>query len=517
MRNRPGSLAIALLLFAACGDGSVGGDPVPAPPSPTPAPRPTAAPLTATLTHDFGRYELGPGEEVASQCVSWTLGNEQSLWVSGVTISNQGAFHHSNWFVVPDDMYEGPDGYWNCRERQFDELGSAVAGTVLFAQSTQSQTETQRFGEGAVIKVPPHHKVVAGVHMLNPSARLLTTEFRMTLEVVHPSKVEALLLPFRLSYYALDIPPRSEARYSAECDLAALAEAVSGEAELDLELDYVLPHYHYRGNFFEVSILGGPRDGEVLHGIERFDGEANGKLFDTPIDLRGARGLRMTCGFENPTDEEIGWGIGDQEMCVMLGLARTSVMMDAWVDDTTNVDEGLVDGIYRRRGDCEGIAVPANPAQQGPTEAERAGPLYLPPVLVDDEGLEPILPCIDVPADAAPEEPATFASIRETVLTPSCGFTACHDAENPAAGLDLVTDPYAALIDRPVRSAITTMPLVMPGDADRSWLYKLLSECEPTDDEGRIVASMPRNYSTLLDPAVVGKVRRWIERGAPND
>ena len=113
MRIRPGSLAIALLLFAACGDGSVGGDPVPAPPSPTPAPRPTAAPLTATLTHDFGRYELGPGEEVASQCVSWTLGNEQSLWVSGVTISNQGAFHHSNWFVVPDDMYEGPDGYWN--------------------------------------------------------------------------------------------------------------------------------------------------------------------------------------------------------------------------------------------------------------------------------------------------------------------------------------------------------------------------------------------------------------------
>jgi len=309
------------------------------------------------LTHDFGEYELGPGEEVATQCVSWTLHNDRALYVGEVTVSNSGAFHHSNWFVVPEDTFPGPDGYWRCDDRDFGELDAAIAGTVLFAQSTQAQLETQSFAKGAVIKVPPRHKVVAGVHMLNPSARTLTTRFRMTLGLVHPRDVEVLLKPFRLSYYALDIPPHSEARYSAECDLDALYRQIAGRP-MDMKLYWILPHYHYRGNFFRAEIIGGPRDGEVLHGIDRFDAEANGKALDPPVDFTGATGIRMTCGFRNPTDEEIGWGIGDQEMCVMLGLADTAVLMDAWVDDDTHHDDGVAGGIFRRSGACEGLAVP---------------------------------------------------------------------------------------------------------------------------------------------------------------
>lgn len=528
--TRSSAMAFALVLavgIAACGDSaSTGGssteppapEPSPAAPEPTPAPTPPPAPpASATLTHDFGDYELGPGQEVASQCVSWTLDNEESLWVSDVTISNSGAFHHSNWFVVPEDLFPGPDGYWTCRDREFSELGAAVAGTVLFAQSTQSQIESQTFVEGAVIKVPPRHKVVAGVHMLNPSFRTITTQFRMTLGLVHPRDVEVLLTPFRLSYYALDIPPESEARYSAECDLESISHEVTGGGPLDLELYWVLPHYHYRGNYFRAEIIGGPRDGELLHTIERFDAEANGKMFDPPVDLSGAKGIRMTCGFENPTDEEIGWGIGDQEMCVMLGLARTNVLLDAWVDEDTHRDDGIEEGIARRSGACEGLAVPPNAAQQPPTAEEVAAPLYVPESLPSDVGLEPVLPCVDVPGDATPEAPVTFSSIRETVLTPSCGFSACHDSVAPAAGLDLLTDPHAELLSRSVLSASTDMPLVTPGEPSRSWLYQLLSQCEPTDDAGVVSASMPRNSPNLLDPAVVAKVRAWIEAGAPND
>lgn len=518
---------VMALGFAACGDSATPGTSTPdAPPAevptPEPAPEPTPepepeGPLSAALTHDFGPYELGPGEEVASQCVSWTLDNDESLWVSDVTISNSGAYHHSNWFVVPEDLFAGPDGYWRCRDREFSELGAAVAGTVLFAQSTQSQIETQSFVEGAVIKVPPRHKVVAGVHMLNPSFRTITTEFRMTLGLMHPRNVEVLLKPFRLSYYELDIPANSEARYRAECDLQSIASEGLGGADLELELYWVLPHYHYRGNYFRAEIVGGPRDGELLHGIDRFDAEANGKMLDPPIDLSDATGLRMTCGFDNPTDEEIGWGIGDQEMCVMLGLAKTNVLMDAWVDEDTHTDDGIEDGIFRRSGPCEGLAVPPNPAQSPPTPEEIAAPLYVPESLPSDIDLEPVLPCEDVPDTATPEAPVSFESIRETVLTPSCAFSACHDSLSPVAGLDLETDPHTELLSRTVTSAQTEMPLVTPGDPSQSWLYQLISNCEPTDDNGRIVASMPRNAPTLLDPAVVAKVRAWIEAGAPND
>ncbi|MEO1269781.1 MAG: hypothetical protein AAFX99_16970, partial [Myxococcota bacterium] len=94
-------------------------------------------PDRAALTHSFGTYSLGPGEEV-QPCVSWTLNNDEPLYIQSVQLANTGAFHHSNWFVVPDNLFEGPDGYFNCSERGFQELTAAVAGTVLFAQSTQS-------------------------------------------------------------------------------------------------------------------------------------------------------------------------------------------------------------------------------------------------------------------------------------------------------------------------------------------------------------------------------------------
>jgi len=156
-------------------------------------------------------------------CVAWTLGNEKPLYVATVSVSNRGAYHHSNWFVVPENRYAGPDGFFRCRDRGFDETAAAVLGTVIFAQSTQSQIEEQSFLDGAVIKIPPRHKVVAGVHLLNPSSRTFTTELRMSLGLVHPREVEVVLAPFQMTYHDLDIPPRSDLSQSGRAGMDAVA------------------------------------------------------------------------------------------------------------------------------------------------------------------------------------------------------------------------------------------------------------------------------------------------------
>ena len=74
---------MCLLALAACSDVSNGG----------PA---ASVRETGTVTHDFGEYALEAGEEVASKCVQWTLGNDEPLYVNSVTLSNRGAYHHSN-------------------------------------------------------------------------------------------------------------------------------------------------------------------------------------------------------------------------------------------------------------------------------------------------------------------------------------------------------------------------------------------------------------------------------------
>ncbi len=476
----------------------------------------TDSDIAARFTHNFGDITLQAHQEIASQCVAWTLNNEEPLYVNQVTLSNGGAYHHSNWFVVPESLYPGPDGFFRCGDRGFDELGSAVSGTVIFAQSTQSVAETQALARGAVIKIPPRHKIVSGVHLLNLQNRAHETFLRMSLGLVHPSDVSVILAPFRLTYYTLDIPAESEARFSTECDLATPFANVA-KRPLDLKLYWVLPHYHELGNFFSVEILGGPNDGQLIHSIDTFNAEANGKAFDPPLDLTGSTGLRLTCGFFNPRNQSVGWGIGDQEMCVMLGLADSDVLMDAFMVGD-NIVDGEVNGIVMNHGECASIALPRHAAQTLPSQAERDRPLYVPESLPDDEELPPVPECMDTPVEVLAEQPATLTSMRETIFRGSCTFSACHDGIAPAAGLDLASDQvHSNLLNHDIAFAQTDKALVQPGNPDESWLMDMISLCEPIDDAENVLAHMPRNSPTLLPPGLVAKVRDWILAGAADN
>jgi len=66
-------------------------------------------------------------------------------------------------------------------------------------------------------------------------------------------------------------------------------------------------------------------------------------------------------------------------------------------------------------------------------------------------------------------------------------------------------------------AANTDLPLVAPGSPDGSWLYHLLSKCEPVDQAGSPVYAMPRNAPVLMDPELIARVRDWIAAGAKND
>jgi hypothetical protein len=464
----------------------------------------------ASVTHSFGIRSLAPREET-EPCIQWTLENEQAIYIEAVTLANDGGFHHSNWFVVPEDLYPGEDGYFACWERGFTELEAAVQGTVLTAQSTQSRYERMELPPGVVIKVPPRHKLIAGGHLLNLADAHYDTELRVTLDIVHPREVEVVAAPFRLTYYDLDIPPFTEARFTSTCNLANAYENASGRP-LDIQLYYVLPHYHYLGNYFDLTVRGGPRDGESVFRLDGFDAGANGAPFPDPIDLTGAEGFTFTCGFDNWTDKNIGWGIGDQEMCVMLGLADSAVLMDGTA--ASNQVVGTDGEILLNQSSCNVLGLPKNPAQGMPTAEELAAPLYVPPSDPGDAGLPPVDECEDVPADAAPSIEPTLSRLRDTLFVSTCQFSSCHGGGASAVGLDLMAaDLHAELMEHAVQ-ANTDLPLVAPGDPEGSWLYQVVAKCRPVDAAGNVASHMPLNAPKLSDPGLVAALREWIEAGA---
>jgi hypothetical protein len=164
-------------------------------------------------------------------------------------------------------------------------------------------------------------------------------------------------------------------------------------------------------------------------------------------------------------------------------------------------------------GLCFGLAIPKADTQGMPTEQEILAPLYLPPLDPDDQGLPPVPECHDADDSAPVEAPATLTSVKETIFTPACTFSACH-GQSAAGGLDLTaTDLHGELMGHQLL-VDPGMPFVDPGNAENSWLYHLLADCEPTLPGGQVVSHMPKNAPKLLDDALVAKLRGWIEAGA---
>ena len=492
-RRAPATALALASLALACGD----------PPEPY-----TIDASTQTITHAFGALTLPAQSDNAQRCVSWRLGNEAALYVQSVRLANEGSFHHSNWIVVPEDAYPGPDGYWSCPDRNFEEVSAAQQGTVLFAQSTQSFDETQKLSAGAVIKIPPRHKIVGLLHTLNTAPRDASSGLWLTLELLHPSSVKTIVTPMTMQYRDLAIPGNQESRFTGVCDLSIPHGLVSLQP-LDLRLHYILPHYHYLGNYFDVSVIGGQHDGESVFRMTGFNGEGNGRAFDPPLALSGATGLRFTCGYDNWRGETVRWGNGEGEMCVLLALVEADAVLGSTVDLNTRLVD-VKDDVHYFEGSCLSGAVLKKPSQGPPSDAERRAPLYVPPVDPDDAALPPAPACRDVDPALPGDTPATLTSIRNTIFTPTCTFSACH-GEAAAGGLDLGSpDLHATLLGN--KSLASELPLVTPGDPDSSWLYHLLSRCDPDG-----AAHMPRNAPFLLDPALVNKVRAWIAAGARDD
>jgi hypothetical protein len=287
---------------------------------------------SCTIERAVATIVVPAGVEDEDTCQSWTLDNPTELWVSGITQHNDGAYHHANWFFVPDDEFKLPDGSWSCSQHEFSELIAALLGGYLFALSTQSLAETQTLPEGSAIRIPPYSRVIGSSHLLNASDQAVSTTMRLELHTVPPAQVRAKMAPARIQYHDLKLDPMSRSSFTTECLIDGVHQTNLGRP-LQYELHYALSHYHSLGVYTQLEIAGGPRDGEVIMRHDGY-GENFGKVIDPPLDLGqiGARGVRFTCGFANPRSSVVRWGIGDQEMCVVALQARTDLAWEAGVD-----------------------------------------------------------------------------------------------------------------------------------------------------------------------------------------
>lgn len=119
----------------------------------------------------------------------------------------------------------------------------------------------------------------------------------------------------------------------------------------------------------------------------------------------------------------------------------------------------------------------------------------------------------DTDVDAAPDafevDPATCSTeeaVRANVIAPAgCASLSCHDAQNPAEGLDLQsTDLAGRLVDLTARPPCND-PILVPGDSAASYL---LEKVEPSPGCG---VQMPTAGRPKLSGDQIDCLANWID------
>lgn len=309
-----------------------------------------------TFTHEFPAIDVAAGEERTGICQSWTLGNTEPLFVNAARGANGGSWHHSTWFYVSENLFRGPDGTWPCEDRGFTEIGTGVVGGVLLAQSTGASSDSHQFGPGVAIRLPPRARIVGDIHLVNASGADASTSMTLSLDVLPESQVTTRLLMSTFGYYDLEIPPRATSTFSMDCPIGAEYQRQLGR-DPDFRIHFVQPHYHTLGNLTRITLVGGTRDGEVVFETHTPVGEPLGMLLSPPIDVAGAQALRITCGYTNDRDVAVGYGIGDQEMCVT-NIYTDSTLRFGGTGDTNAVTGTTDGGVVTNESPCTLFAGP---------------------------------------------------------------------------------------------------------------------------------------------------------------
>lgn len=104
-----------------------------------------------------------------------------------------------------------------------------------------------------------------------------------------------------------------------ECDANKAFRAVAAK-DADFKIYYALAHYHELGRGMTIEGIRPDGSTATIFTTATRVGDALGGRIDPLFDMTGFQKIRYWCEFDNPRDNAVRWGVGDQEMCTFLSF-----------------------------------------------------------------------------------------------------------------------------------------------------------------------------------------------------
>ncbi len=289
---------------------------------------------TAEQVFPFGPFTIEAGQEVTTDCVQITLNNAEDLYVNSIELTTGPGMHHSNWFYSPEADFFGSDGTFTCTDRNFSEPAAAVFGGVVFAQSTQDPHEIQSFPSGVAIRIPAHSKLVAQIHLLNPTDNAMHMTPTIGLTPIEKSSVTTQLAAVSFEDMALALPPQQASRFTVDCRCRPRRRTRPADRRrFTCSTRSPTTTRSARASRSRRSPpTAAPRQ---FYSTANHIGDTLGGPIDPPFDFTGYTRMRITCDYFNDTNAVVNWGVGNQEMCVFLAFSDSAF---DWGGGVTSVD-----------------------------------------------------------------------------------------------------------------------------------------------------------------------------------
>jgi len=167
---------------------------------------------------------------------------------------------------------------------------------------------TYTFPPGVALKIPPATALDLNAHYFNLQNTNLLGENYINLYTVSQANVLKEAQSINFANYNFSIPANSR-------------KTITTNFTFDKEVTVITltSHFHKLGEKFQIKVLGGPRNGEVVY--ENTDWQHPLVInLDKPIQLKAGEGLTSVVTYSNTTTKTVNFGLtSEDEMNIIFG------------------------------------------------------------------------------------------------------------------------------------------------------------------------------------------------------
>jgi hypothetical protein len=167
---------------------------------------------------------------------------------------------------------------------------------------------TFTFPAGVALKLPPATPLDLNAHYFNKQTTSLTGENYINLYTVPQANVIKEAQSINFANYNFSIPANTRKTITTDFTFSKAVTVIT-----------LTSHFHKTGEKFQIKILGGTRNGEVVY--ENTDWEHPLVLnLATPIQLKAGEGLTSVVTYNNTTSKTLNFGFtSEDEMNIIFG------------------------------------------------------------------------------------------------------------------------------------------------------------------------------------------------------